>query len=229
MSTTTMHRKSSRRIFIFLLTALTTLSLWPVVEARRSTDPPPPSSSAAPARSSFFCACCVPEGTWYERSARMGEYESSQIARLKFSAKAETYMTEAGAEMVKGVAPPVGSDYALAASRKGRRWELSFKDDQGRAGTLALEATPVAVSFGADTHEAGGNGAVLYKEMRLKGRVASGTGIFQKGVTATTAFRLILQGRGNGCLNAEDFSHWTLQISGPKASYSFHGSFAKPG
>lgn len=34
---------------------------------------------------------------------------------------------------------------------------------------------------------------------------------------------LILQGGGNSCTSAIDFSHWTLVMQGPKANYMMFG------
>ena len=81
------------------------------------------------------------------------------------------------------------------------------------------------VDFEADLHESanGGNGPVLYKEWRFKYRVQSGTGIFQNGIAPATEYFLVLQGRGNNCTQAEDFTHWRLEITGKKASYAFFG------
>jgi hypothetical protein len=39
---------------------------------------------------------------------------------------------------------------------------------------------------------------------------------------------LVLQGRGNGCHNAEDFKHWRLQIGGRRAEYAFYGELGEP-
>jgi len=42
-----------------------------------------------------------------------------------------------------------------------------------------------------------------------------------------SAAALIFQGRGNRCDNAEDFTHWRLEISGKKTSYAFFGELAR--
>jgi len=67
------------------------------------------------------------------------------------------------------------------------------------------------------------NGPLLYKELRFKGNLTSGSGFFGSGVTKPTTFFLVFQGRGNGCDNASDYSHWRLEITGRKADYSFFG------
>ena len=41
-------------------------------------------------------------------------------------------------------------------------------------------------------------------------------GFFKAGIDENTEFSLILQGRGNVCNNAEDFTHWRLEVSGAK-------------
>ncbi|PWT83255.1 MAG: hypothetical protein C5B44_00905, partial [Acidobacteria bacterium] len=73
----------------------------------------------------------------------------------------------------------------------------------------------------------GGGGPLLYKEWRFEGLV-NGTGFFQPGIIAPTKYFLVLQGRGNGCDNAEDFTHWRLEITGKKAGYALYGELGKP-
>jgi hypothetical protein len=182
-----------------------------------------------PVQESHACACCANSGEWYERAGKVSDYEFAEISRLRFSPAAKTFLTGAGKGEIKGVAS-VADTYALSLTRQGRRWALRFKDERGRTGTLTFDIPATVVSFGADMHrgeESGGGGALLYKEMRFAGRVTVGTGIFKKGITANTKMRLILQGTGNSCMSAEDFKHWTLQVSGPKASYSFYGSLER--
>jgi hypothetical protein len=38
----------------------------------------------------------------------------------------------------------------------------------------------------------------------------------------------VLQGRGNSCDTAEDFTHWRLKITGNKADYAFYGELSTP-
>ena len=39
--------------------------------------------------------------------------------------------------------------------------------------------------------------------------------------------RLVLQGRGNMCLDAQDFKNWVLKIYGKYAEFSLYGDFEK--
>jgi len=38
---------------------------------------------------------------------------------------------------------------------------------------------------------------------------------------------LILQGSGNSCTSAIDFSHWTLVMQEPKANYTLFGNLVR--
>lgn len=176
--------------------------------------------------SASVCACCSDEGTWYESTTRISEHELTELNRLRFDAVAKTYMTDAGDEFTKGISN-VSDEYTLSLVKRQRRWELRFRDNQGHTGTLAFSVPASIGEFAADIGDgqtSAGGGPLLYKEWRLTGAV-TGTGIFKQGITPQTRFRLVLQGRGNGCTDAEVFNAWKLQIFGPRTSYSFHGKF----
>lgn len=180
-----------------------------------------------PARA-LACACCAEPGAWFETNDRIDSYELSELNRVNFDAVAHTYLTEAGEDSLKGISHPA-DEYAISVSKRQRRWELKFRDKEGHAGTLALTIPATLTDFGVDLHEVqeGSGETVLYKEWRLTGAV-TGTGIFSGGSTTQTKYRLILQGRGNSCTSAETFAHWRLEVFGPRASYSFYGSFKDP-
>ena len=182
-----------------------------------------------PAARASACACCSEPGVWYERTDRISEYETSEIDRLRFDAVASTYMTDAGEDMLEGVSNPA-EEYAFSLTKRQRRWVLNFKDKEGRTGTLSFTLPASIVEFAADINDgqqSGGGGPLLYKEWRLTGPV-TGTGVFRKGSTPQTKFRLVFQGRGNSCTSAEMFDNWKLQIFGPRASYQFYGKFKEP-
>jgi hypothetical protein len=204
------HRASCNLILIVLATFLT----WPVTA---SSDLP---TAAAPAAvAPFVCACCTDEGEWYQRA---GKVDLAQLDRMRFAAKANTYQ-------------PPSSDgelelaYNLSHTRSGRRWQFSFRDEQGKTGTISFVLPLSAVHFGADMHDAepGGLGPLLYKEWRLNG-TAQVSGIFKSLMRGPARFHLILQGRGRGCTEAEDFKHWTLQISAAGNSHTFYGPLTDP-
>jgi hypothetical protein len=70
------------------------------------------------------------------------------------------------------------------------------------------------------------SGPVLYKELMLTGEV-TGFGAFNDTSGVNQVLTLILQGRGNSCTSAEDFTHWTLVTEGPKGAYSLFGDLVK--
>ena len=57
----------------------------------------------------------------------------------------------------------------------------------------------------------GGGGPLLYRELRLEGSLTA------TGALRGTRYRLVLQGRGNNCLNAGDLRAWHLDVSGGAA------------
>jgi len=81
------------------------------------------------------------------------------------------------------------------------------------------------VAFAADIHDknSDADNPSLYKEWRFKYRVQSANGVFQKGFAPATQYFLVLQGRGNACTQAADFTDWRLEITGRQASYAFYG------
>ena len=71
-----------------------------------------------------------------------------------------------------------------------------------------------------------GTGPVLYKEWKLTGDVTA-FGTFNATDDARQLLTLILQGRGNSCTAAADFTHWTLVTEGPKGTYSLFGALVR--
>lgn len=189
-------------------------------------------SSAPPGRAGAnYCACCADQGTWFQLSREFSEHERKMLARLKFQT-ARLYLTPAGEEDWRGIAAAGVSqeeDYALSFTPAPGQWTLTFKTKRGASGSLILTLPTNAAEFGADTGKELTPRApvTLYKELRLEGS-ARGAGIFARGNAPGTKYRLALQGEGNMCFSAGDYYRWNLRVSGPKASYTFHGLFAKP-
>jgi hypothetical protein len=190
------------------LIQLSTFLIWPV-KAGVGLPPADP----------LVCACCTDEGEWYQRA---GKSDLVQLDRVRFAGTASTYQSPASDG-------ELSTAYDLSHTRNGRRWQLRFRDEQGKTGTLSFLLPRSAVYFGADLHdsEPGGLGPLLYKEWRVNG-AAQVAGIFKSLVKGPARFHLILQGKGRGCTEAEDFKHWTLQISSAANSFSFYGSLNTP-
>jgi hypothetical protein len=177
------------------------------------------------------CACCSNPGTWYESTDETSEYVLNEISSLKFSRKAKLYVTEADLPEGLEEIEPESDDYAydLTQTQNGRQWELKLKTKAGKTGSLSFTIPSTMVSFAVDLHDGTdrGTGPALYKEWRFKGAV-DGTGVFKKSMTGKREFRLVLQGRGNSCTDASNFTHWNLSVAVAAGEYSFYGSFDQP-
>lgn len=174
------------------------------------------------------CACCASPGTWLQETARIAPFERAELRRLRFRPVATTYVTEAGPSVIRGI-NPVAARYALSVTRLASGWTLRFRDAKGNRGTLTLRLPAQASKLAVDPKDrrSPGGGPLLYRAWRLESPIV-GTGVFARGLTGGARYRLLLQGRGNACMNAQDFKHWVLQVSGPSASFALHGAFAPP-
>jgi len=185
---------------------------------------------------SFACACCSEDGLYSIWTGKPDGYNLEVLQDIKFAQDPQLYMDAAGAENIKGLESLTAAaedieywKFNLTDSFATKTWKLNFKAYNGKTGTLVLPLPAQMVSFKADIHDgktSGGGGPLLYKEWRFKGNVQTGNGIFQAGIIKPTTYFLVLQGRGNGCDNAEDFTHWRLEINGKKADYKFFGKLA---
>ena len=177
----------------------------------------------------WACACCSNEGAYHIGFGKPSAYELSLLEQVRFGGVAHLYLTEADLEeSAKGIAQPAES-YSLTGLLAGNEWKLTFRDGD-KSGTLNLPLPAKMLSYVSDIHDgqtSGGGGPLLYKEWRFEGQV-NGTGLFRAGIVAPTKYFLVLQGRGNGCDNAEDFTYWRLKITGKRADYAFYGKLATP-
>jgi len=169
------------------------------------------------------CACCATAGTWSEYTNSLENYDVAQLNELKFSPAAKLVVGAAGFATIKGLASE-SETYTLSHSKNNRSWNFHFTDTKGKAGNLSFSLPPQKTEFGTDFYDKPVADNRLYKEVRLTGKLA-GNGIFESGINNDSRYKLILQGRGNYCLDSDDFKHWILEISGPQSSYSFYGSF----
>ncbi|HUE83418.1 MAG TPA: hypothetical protein VMM84_14990 [Pyrinomonadaceae bacterium] len=174
------------------------------------------------------CACCAERGTWFQETARADPEVLAIVGDLggRLDQIASLYLNATAPEEVKGISLASETFILRRLRPHTREWKLEFTDQRGGRGTLTFTIPDTAVFFGTDPRDGqqgGAGGPLLYKEWRFEGSV-SGTGIFKGGTTAKTKFRLVFQGRGNMCRNADDFRTWVLQVRGPRAEYAFYGS-----
>lgn len=170
--------------------------------------------------SSYACACCAEVGEYSISSRKPLSFELDELKKLKFGTPNLFTVTEDDTEGIF----PVGEKYFLNALFLNNIWKFTFKDEKGKSGILTLPMSATMIDYKADIHDnKDGGETVLYKELRFKSSVKSGTGIFKKGIAPATDYFLVLQGRGNNCMNASDFTHWRLEITGKNASFAFFG------
>lgn len=173
------------------------------------------------------CACCSNPGQRIVESMALDEQQRELLKSLRFAPKAELYMTEAGSESYQGI-DSEQSQYSLKAVWQGNTLVLSLDDGHGFAGTLSLPLPGKISIFEIDPRNAPdtGVGPRLYKEWKVTGK-PSGTGKFASSGGAGQLLTLIAQGGGINCTSAEDFTHWSLVMQGPKANYMFFGQLVK--
>jgi hypothetical protein len=178
-------------------------------------------------REAFACACCTNAG---QRNVNVEAFDPGKRAlleELRFADAAKLFLGEADPDSIKGIANP-STAYALTATWQGDRLVFTLKDEQGHAGTLALELPNKISIFEVDPRDAPdqGTGPPLYKEWKLTGK-AKGTGAFSPGGGHGQLLTLIVQGGGNSCTSASDFNAWTLVMQGAKANYSLFGDLKR--
>jgi len=185
------------------------------------------------------CACCAEAGAYSISTGKPDENVLANLSAMKFDQKTKLYMDESGWESIKGLQEVAKEDEAAEFMWDGKfdlvnqfinkTWKFTITTPKGKTGTLALPMPTEMVRFAVDTHdwEEKGTSPVLYKELRFKGYVRSGTGIFRSSISKPTTYFLVFQGRGGNCDDVSEFTHWHLEINGKKADYAFNGKLQK--
>jgi hypothetical protein len=184
---------------------------------------------AASAQEGHACACCTNVGQRHEAVEALDPAKLEEIGRLRFAPEAQLFTAEADPDMVKGIAAR-RAQFGLGVKQEKDRWVFTFRDKDGRSGTLTLAMPKSIAVFAVDPRRGereGGTGPALYREWKLTAP-AMGTGIFAPGMGKGQRLTLVLQGHGNSCASAGDFTHWTLVVSGPVATYHLFGKLKRP-
>lgn len=177
----------------------------------------------------FACACCSEPGQYSIRVTKPAVYQLEMFKEINFSNKVELFVTPAGTEIIKGLGDVANSYSLFDGAFETNKWTLNFKDDKGKPGSLSLPQPATVLEFKADIHDKKEGDPVLYKEFRFQGNVATASGFFKNGfVPAATKYFFVLQGRGNNCDNAEDFTHWRVEITSKKSNFAFFGELKNP-
>ena len=187
----------------------------------------------------FACACCAEPGTYSIWTGEPDSYYLGVLEDMKFDQTAELFMTEAGFDLIKGLGDirreyesdswvTTGGRFDLAATFTSNVWNFRLKTPGGRTGSLVLPIPDQMLTYKVDQHDSEdkGNGPVLYKEFRFKGKIRNGAGFLRSSMIRPSTYFLVFQGRGNGCDNASDFSNWRLEINGRNARYAFFGKLS---
>lgn len=184
----------------------------------------------------FGCACCAEPGTYFMRTAKPDKFVIDLVSEFAFAQKAKLYMTEAGFDTIEGLSAiqkedeaAMGvMDYIAGGSFANKTWKLNLKTPKGSTAALTLPMPLKFTEQKADIHDVEDrpNGPWLYKELRFEGPVSNATGFARAGFVRGTTYSLVFQGRGVGCDEVEDFTHWHLSIDGPKAGYAFYGKLS---
>lgn len=178
------------------------------------------------------CACCAEPGTYSVSTGKLASYELELLKDMKFGKAAEIYLTAASYDDIKGLPEVIkefevtsSSEFSLVDAFTGSTWTLTFMTGGERKGTITLPRPAVMTQRRVhipDNTSTSPN-VVLYKEWIFEGTLRSGTGFFRSGLTRPARYQLVFQGHGNNCDNAEDFTNWNLNVTGPKADYAFYG------
>jgi hypothetical protein len=188
------------------------------------------------AGNALACACCTEPGFYMNWTGKPDASTVGMLDEMKFAPKAWLQMSDAGFMIIEGLSevekefetPSSGTesfDFDLVNAFTNKRWKFTLKTPGGKSGTLALPMPTRMDLYKADIleKEDTGLGVTLYKEMRFKGFVQNGTGIFRSSIIKPTTYLLVFQGRGNACDDVSNFTDWLLQIDGKKAKYEFKG------
>ena len=179
----------------------------------------------AASSSAFACACCSNKGQYDVFTGTPAKYQLELLKDMHFGAKPELYMTDDDDRM-RGLADLGVDDLSLVDAYTNNTWKIIIKSPSGKTGTLVLPRPAKMTTKKIDLHDKEEGDPSLYKEFAFDGIVTSGSGVFRGGIVGPTKYTLIFQGHGNNCDNAEDFTHWRLEIRGSKAKYAFFGKMS---
>ncbi len=171
---------------------------------------------------SFACACCADQGQYDVFTGSPAKHQLELLKDMHIGATPQLYMTDGG-DGPLGIGDLGFDDLSLVDAYTNNIWKITIKNQAGKAGTLVLPRPAKMTTKKIDLHDKKEGDPSLYKEWSFEGTVTSGGGVFKTGVIAPTKYTLVFQGRGNNCDNAEDFTHWRLEVKGRKANYAFFG------
>lgn len=169
------------------------------------------------------CACCASTGQHTDSVALApGEYEAGELARVTFAPDAHLFVGEGEPSDLKGLSA-TSETFALDVTKSGPTWTMTFTEGGKTAGTLSFRIDQHFNKRAIDARRTL-EPVVLDKQWTVTAPV-TGTGMFKLGKQASVS--LLLQGKGNSCDNAADFSHWMAIVDGAGFSFHFYGDLAQ--
>jgi hypothetical protein len=180
-------------------------------------------------KQALACACCTEPGYRSVKTKPLDAYPSSQLRRIQFAKQAELFVGVGEATDIKGIKNP-STSYDMAVTQSNLSITFNFSDPTGRAAMLRLAKPQTYSVFEVDPRnnaKPDGFGPRLYKEWKFTAP-AEGSGDFNAIVGGSQRLTLILQGRGLACPTADEFSAWTLVVSGQKGEFSLFGQLEAP-
>ncbi|MEO1161335.1 MAG: hypothetical protein AAFW74_12935 [Pseudomonadota bacterium] len=186
----------------------------------------------APINSAHACACCAEQGYRSETVSELGSLGRHILQSIRFAPRADL---DGSADDTLGLIKlspdePEGSTaYDLESTVEPDLLKFKLSQEGQERGEVSFPMPAVMTRFGVDTRDPAdsGNrlGPTLYREWRLTGD-ATLTGLVTKG-THTAQIRLILQGRGNYCVDVQDFTHWSIAVEGKAIRFSLIGELER--
>ena len=179
-------------------------------------------AGAAPA---LACACCAETAHRYVRTETIKPRHTGELEQIRFAPEAKLRIGPNENNPRMQAVKDAGENLQFAMARANDRITFTVRDAKGRGGTLSFRMPATIAVFEVDPRGANtdtGLGPSLYKEWALSAFV-SGDGLFKAPLTRNSKLTLVLHGRGNACTSADQFTDWTLQVSGPPGKFMLYG------
>lgn len=181
-----------------------------------------------PVNTARACACCSEAGHRYEGVNEIGSADRAMLQQIRFTARAEL---SGRADDTMGLIERSSDEreefpvFVLASAVEPGLLKFRLSREGEERGEINFPLPAVMTRFAVDPRDPADaenpRGPTLYREWRLTGD-ATLTGMVVKGMH-TARVRLVLQGRGNHCVDAQDFTHWFLAVEGKAIQFTLSG------
>lgn len=162
-----------------------------------------------------YASACRPEiGEWAQFEQSPSPEELSGMRRLSFGG-AEVFSGPRGMIHTAEAPERLAGEFEARGVWKDDALELRLLKRDEPAGSIRLSLPGVWTFFQTEGMEFRAEEEMprMYKEIRLEGAF-SASGAFALKESLAPGYRLIFQGAGGRCFEAEDFSRWILQVTG---------------